>query len=160
MIAVPPIFSSSPTAEMQSRAFLGQLVSGHTLRAYLAAVQHFSDWCTACGIKNLMSVDIEAARKYAERCAVEYSASTVKQRIVCLRKLFETLSEEGLAQSDVFEHIAAPKKPKQHPAATAPSDDVLIRMIETVGGASMTALRDRALLALMSASFVPVRTLC
>jgi site-specific recombinase XerD len=159
MIAAPPLFSESPAARAQFRTFIEQLVSRHTLRAYLTAVQHFSDWCSGCAIEGLMAVDAEAARTYAEVCAAEYSASTVKQRIVCLRKLFEALSQAGFAAPGVFERIAAPKKAKQHPAVTVPSDAVLLRLIDT-GGATMIALRDRALLALMSTSFVPMRTLC
>lgn len=159
MITVPPLFSGSPARE-QFRTFLEQLVSTHTHRAYLAAAQHFSNWCSARAIENPMAVDAESARTYAELCAAEYSPSTVKQRIVCLRKLLAALGHAGLAQPGVFERIAAPKRAKQHPTVTVPSDAVLARLIDTTGGATMTALRDRALLALMSASLAPIRVLC
>jgi site-specific recombinase XerD len=139
---------------------MDRLDSPHTARAYRGAAEHFSAWCDDHGIHDASEVTQETAHAYADGCARSYAAATVKQRIQCLRKIFAALGQSGCAQADSFDNISTTKSARQHPTLAAPSDALLKRVFDTANGAGLRDLRDRALLSVLLAAFLPIRVLC
>ena len=158
-IDLPEFFDQTPLARARLTAFFSRLGSKHTDRAYLAAVRDFSAWCSRRGAASVAEINADRLSDYLAECTARLSPASVKQRAICVRKVLAVISDDDAA-ARAFRDVplpkvaALPRRPSTIPEAT------LQRLIHVNTGATLRALRDRAILAFLVTCCVPVRVLC
>jgi site-specific recombinase XerD len=135
------------------------LASKHTDRAYLAAVHDFDAWCARTGIASVAELNPERFADYLGDCAGRLSPASIKQRAICVRKVLVAISDDPAA-AEAFRDVPLPKVASlpRRPATIA--EATLERLIHVNSGATLKALRDRAILAFLVTCFLPVQVLC
>jgi site-specific recombinase XerD len=157
LIAVPDLFREPVGAAKAFTDVLAAMVSPHTDRVYRAAAAHFSAWCGEQGRK-LAELDTDAVSTYLEASRTSCKDSTVRQRILCLRKLLQACSDAGAAPAGLFAGVSVSRRTKWHADSALPESE-LTRMLSAASGSSVRQMRDRALFSMLFSTFLPVGAL-
>lgn len=159
MDGVPPLFCWPEAARGAFQAVLAAIRSPHTKRAYIAAATDFSAWCLGQANSGIDVLSPDALREYVSSCSSRHGPSTVRQRIVCLRRLLNACSEAGATPAGLLEGVCVRRRLKWYAESTAPASRIA-GMLQMSSGSSLIDLRDRALVYLLFSSFVPIYALC
>jgi len=139
----------------QIAAYLASLslerrLSAHTVRAYEADLNAFSDWCDRNN-QTLVSIDHRIMRSFlAELDQAKYSRKTINRRLSAIKSFFNWLTATGRIQANPITVVSGPKQP-EHLPVIARSEE-LDRLLDSIQGDTAVELRDRAFLELLYAS--------
>ena len=147
---------AGPTAvERVVEFFAAEIANPSTRAAYAKAVTRFFNWCDNRGL-DLDQISPATVTDYAEDLQSAYRASTTKQHLAAIRRLFEWLVVGHVVPSNPVATVRGPtsvmapgKTPILQPA------DVRL-LLDSVDTSSIGGLRDRALLGVMIYSFARV----
>ena len=133
-------------------------VSIHTITNYERDLRHFADFL------RLRHATIETTDHVLLRDFLNYlyaerrlGKSSVSRKLACLKTFFKFMLREGRLRTNPAELISSPRLPKKLPAYLAEGETATI--VEMPKGASLMALRDRAILELLYASGLRVSEL-
>ena len=149
--ALPSIFTAQPQARKRMRDFFSSHIRNkNTRRAYLEAVRQFSAFCAGVGIEDLAQVEPIHVAAFVEDQLREHSRPTVKLRLAALRMLFDWMVVGQVIPLNPAKHT---QKKGKTPVLTPEETRTLLDAIDT---ASLSGLRDRALIGLMVYTFARV----
>jgi len=135
------------------------LGSKHTDRAYSVAVRDFSAWCSRAGMASVAEINADRMGDYLADCSKRLAPASVKQRAICLRKVLAAIADADVA-AKALRKVPLPKVATLARRPSTISERTLERLLHVNTGATLRALRDRAILVFLVTCFVPVRVLC
>jgi len=152
--------------EKTAERFFGFFTANHqnknTRRAYYKAACRFSEWCEGRGLTDLAAVKPLHVAAYIEWLGAPgpkgaaLSKPTVKQHLAALRMLFDWLVVGHVIDVNPAHAVRGPKhvvKKGRTPVLDRQEARALLAVIDT---ASLTGLRDRALIGVMIYTFARV----
>lgn len=155
----PTPFDSPDEVRKAVTNLLDRLERPATRRAYRAAMADFSAWWSRHGQADLSSLNAGAAQAYVKGSKEYAKSSTISQRVVCLRRILRACSTAGIEAAGAFDNVALERRnPKWH-STSVPSDATIARLLAAASGSSVRDTRDRALVAMLYSTFVPLRLL-
>lgn len=156
-LAPSPFFApDARTAFRVLEFFTAQIANPNTRKAYWNAARDFADWCAGQGIGCLASVHSIHVAAYVRQLGEELSPPSVKQRLAALRMLFDWLVSGGVLPQNPAQAVRGPKyvvKKGKTPVLTTEETRLLL---DSIPAASITGLRDRAVIAVMVYTFARV----
>ena len=142
-------------AERTVEFFTAQIRNPHTRAAYGTAVKRFFTWCDARGLE-LAQISPIAVATYIEEMQSGYRAPTIKQHLAAIRRLFNFLVIGQVVPANPATSVRGPThvvKTGKTPVLQPAEARLLLNSIDT---ATLSGLRDRALLGVMVYSFARV----
>jgi site-specific recombinase XerD len=142
--------------------FTAHIRNRNTRRAYYKAACRFSDWCEGRGLLDLGHVKPPHVAAYVEMLGLPepegqgLSKPTVKQHLAALRMLFDWLVVGHVLDTNPAHAVRGPKysqKKGKRPVLDREEARALLAVIDT---ATLTGLRDRALISIMIYTFARV----
>ncbi len=135
-------------------------LSPATVRAYAADLR---DLAAVAGDVEVTEVDLELLRDWLWRATERGDArTTIARRTASVRGFFAWALEAGLVETDPTVRLVAPKRGRAlpHVATAGTLDDVLAAASARAADGDVIALRDAAVLELLSAAALRVAELC
>jgi site-specific recombinase XerD len=152
-----PLFAPTPKAAKRVvEFFTAQVNNDHTRKAYLNATRRFAVWCEDHGLDELAAVQPFHVAAFIKELQGQFSPPTVKQHLAALRMLFDWLVTGQVMETNPAHAVRGPKyvvKKGKTPVLDAGEARTLLDAINT---ATLTGLRDRALIAVMVYTFARV----
>jgi integrase/recombinase XerC len=132
--------------------------SRHTISNYQIDLQQFTQFLVLRQAR-LESTDHVFLRDFLNHLYTErhLSKSSVSRKLACLKTFFKFLVREGLLKANPAELISSPKVARKLPALLGEGEAAAI--VEMPQGATLKAIRDRAILELLYASGLRVSEL-
>lgn len=149
----------APTEKAAKRViefFTAQINNDHTRRSYLNATRRFANWCDRKGIRELVDVEPFHVAAFVKDLQGQFSPPTVKQHLAALRMLFDWLVTGHVIEMNPAHAVRGPKhvvKRGKTPVLTA---DEARTLLDSIDPATLTGLRDRALIGVMVFTFARV----
>ena len=154
---LPALFAPDPRAARRvAEFFAAHIRNPHTRKAYAKAAAGFADWCDAHGVGHLRDVEPVHVAAYVEDLQLRIAAPSVKLRLAAIRMLFDWLVVGQIIPTNPASAVRGPKhsvREGKTPVLTAAEARELLDSIDTD---TLTGLRDRALIALMTYAFARV----
>lgn len=141
---------AGPEAERLTLGFLNGIRNANTRAAYEVAVLRFTEWCED---RELALNDITpfVVRAYTKQMQHEYAAGTVKQHLAAVRLLFDHLVAGGVLPMNPAAAVRPPQQGPRKQSRTPPLRPEEARaLLESIPESDGSALRDRALLAVLA----------
>ena len=152
-----PLFTPTPKAARRVLEFFtAQINNDHTRKAYLNATRRFAEWCEAHGLHELAAVQAFHVAAFVKDLQGQFTPPTVKQHLAAIRMLFNWLVTGHIMETNPAHAVRGPKyvvKKGKTPVLNADEARALLDAIDT---ASLTGLRDRALIGVMVYTFARV----
>jgi site-specific recombinase XerD len=156
-LAPAPLYAPTPKAAQRVLEFFtAQINNDHTRKAYLNATRRFAEWCEAHGLHELAAVQAFHVAAFVKDLQGQFTPPTVKQHLAALRMLFNWLVTGHIMETNPAHAVRGPKyvvKKGKTPVLNADEARALLDAIDT---ASLTGLRDRALIGVMVYTFARV----
>lgn len=149
----PPAMGAAPAADSGLAAIIGlaldSVSSPQTRRAYGLALTRFLAWYQAEGAPGLTRATVQRYRALLETAGL--SASTLNVRLSAIRKLALEAAENGLLAPELASGIARIRGAKRRGvrAGNWLTPQEATALVNAPSRATLTGLRDRALLALL-----------
>jgi site-specific recombinase XerD len=151
------LFTPTPKAARRVLEFFtAQINNDHTRKAYLNATRRFAAWCEAHGLHELAAVQAFHVAAFIKELQGQFSPPTVKQHLAAIRMLLDWLVTGHIIEMNPAHAVRGPKyvvKKGKTPVLNADEARALLDAIDT---ASLTGLRDRALIGVMVYTFARV----
>lgn len=125
----------------------------NTRAAYAHATGQFLSWCEARGV-SLEKIEPMIVAAYIEQHPA--GAPTVKQHLAALKMLFDHLVTGRVLASNPAASVRGPKHVVKKGKTPVLSAEEARELISAIGGGSLTRLRDRAIVSVMTYSFARV----
>jgi site-specific recombinase XerD len=154
-----PAVLFAPTPKAASRVlefFTAQVNNDHTRKAYLNAARRFAAWCETHGLHELAAVQPFHVAAFVKELQGQFSPPTVKQHLAALRMLFGWLVTGHILETNPAHAVRDPKyvvTKGKTPVLTAEEARAVLDATPT---ATLTGLRDRALMGVMVYTFARV----
>jgi site-specific recombinase XerD len=177
-----PLFAPTPKAAKRVLEFFAtQINNDHTRKAYLNATRRFAQWCEARGIRELAAVEpyhvAAFIKKLRDKDLQEkpMSAPTVKQHLAALRMLFDWLVIGHIIDVNPAHAVRGPKHVVRKGKTSVLTAEEARELLDSIplerntgrrrrrdaktesSKRSIVGLRDRALIATMVYSVLPLR---
>lgn len=150
------VFFSTPAAARHFLEFFAARVRNvNTRRAYLRAAARFAAWCERAGL-GLAALQPLHVAAYLEQLSRERSRPTVKQHLAALRMLFDWLVVTRVLDANPAAAVRGPKHQVRRGKTPVLTADEMRLLLESIDAASLSGLRDRALIGLMAFSFARI----
>jgi integrase/recombinase XerD len=141
---------AGPQAERLTLEFLNGIRNANTRAAYEVAVLRFTEWCEDRDVA-LNDITPFVVRAYAKQMQHEYAAGTVKQHLAAIRLLFDHLVGGGVLPMNPAAAVRPPQQGPRKQSRTPPLRREEARaLLESIPESDGSALRDRALLAVLA----------
>ena len=155
--SLPSIFMARPQARARMRDFFSSHIRNvNTRRAYLEAVRQFSAFCAEQGLADLARVEPIHVAAFVEAQLRLHSKPTVKQRLAALRMLFDWLVVGQVLPINPAHAVRGPKYSQRRGKTPVLQADEARTLLDSINIASLSGLRDRALIGLMVYTFARV----
>jgi site-specific recombinase XerD len=123
--------------------------ASNTLKSYYADTNAFVDWCF---LKNIEPFPLTSGgvREYIKTMAVNYSYSSIRRRLSCLRRINKLLGHHDQTQTEeIYLTIRRLKRSKclEQQQAVGINHDLLVKMIDAQPD-TLAGIRNKALLSL------------
>lgn len=157
-IAIPSIYASmgEEAAVRVAEFFAAQIRNPNTRRAYLRAVNHFSDFCTDRGLEDLSRVQPLHVAAWIETLGKTHSKPTVKQHLAAVRMLFDWLVVGQVVRLNPASSVRGPKHSVKRGKTPVLDAGEARKLLDSIGADDLIDLRDRALVALMAFTFARI----
>ncbi len=153
---LPAVFlPNQKAAERFFGFFTANIRNKNTRRASYKAACRFSDWCEGRALKGLAHIKPPHVAAYIEWLSAPkpegqgLSKPTVKQHLAALRMLFDWLVVGHILDTNPAHAVRGPKYSQKKGRTPVLDRDEARALIATINTASITGLRDRALIAVM-----------
>lgn len=117
--------------------------SPHTLRAYRTDLARFARFLEQELTDPLNVTHLQLRKFVASLRHAGAAKSSIARKLSALRSLYKHLCEEGLLESNPIKALRNPKRAEHQPHIL--TVDEILRLFETLNGASPADLRDRAI---------------
>jgi len=136
--------------------FTAQIRNRNTREAYARAVSQFFGWLEAQGIVRLMDIQPVHIAAWVEMKTQSQNPQTVKQHLAAVKKIFDWLVIGQIVPSNPATVVKGPRY-----SYTKGKTPILLatdarRFLESFASDSISDLRDRALIALMTYTFARI----
>ncbi len=135
--------------------FAAEIRNPKTRRAYAFAVRRFSEWCEARGL-GLERIEPIVVAAYVEELQKELASPSVKQHLAAIRRMFDYLATGGVLQSNPAASVRGPKHVVKVGKTPVLTEEEARALFDSIDPGTLTGLRDRALMAVMTYSFARV----
>ncbi len=133
--------------------------SGGTVTAYCYDVTKFMEFALERGVKKVSSLKKDLIIKYLGKCKAEgKSEATVHRYYMAIRSYCNYLWGVKLLKEDITQGIVAPMNRQKAPKV--PTIEEVERLLEQPNIATLSGLRDRAILELLYSSALRASELC
>ena len=124
----------------------------HTLKNYLADLDHLTAFLTEHGVKSLHKADAGTLRSYIASLFGKLQPASISRRLSAVRSFFRFLVRKGIIEVSPADDLTLPKLPKKLPRFLIQEE--AMSLMEVRGGAAGAApsrneVRDRAILELL-----------
>lgn len=136
--------------------FAAHVRNRHTRIAYFKAATDFFDWCQQRGLSDLSNVEPLHVAAWIEGLQSRYSASTVKQRLAGVKRLFDWLVIGQVVRSNPASSVRGPRLVIRKGKTPVLDASEVRHLLDAIDTAKIVGLRDRALIGLMVYSFARV----
>jgi site-specific recombinase XerD len=160
---LPAVFlPNQRAAERFFGFFTANIRNKNTRRAYYKAACRFSDWCEGRRLLDLTDVKPPHVAAYIEWLSAAepegqgLSKPTVKQHLAALRMLFDWLVIGHVLDINPAHAVRGPKYSQKKGRTPVLDREEARALIAAINTASITGLRDRALIAVMIYTFARV----
>ena len=154
---LPALYAPDPrVAGRVAEFFTAHIRNPHTRAAYARAAAGFAAWCGAHGVGHSRDVSPVHVAAYVDQLQLRMAAPSVKLHLAGLRMLFDWLVVGQIIPVNPASAVRGPKhsvRKGKTPVLTAAEARELLDAIDTD---TLTGLRDRALIALMTYAFARV----
>ncbi|MGH9759379.1 MAG: tyrosine-type recombinase/integrase [Blastocatellia bacterium] len=128
----------------------------NTRLAYGRAAAAFLEWCEQRGLPELGAVQPVHVSAYIEHLQRRHSAPTVKQHLATIRMLFDWLVTGQVVPSNPAHSVRGPRYSVSKGTTPVLSSEEARELLDSIDTSSLTGLRDRALIGLMTYTFARV----
>jgi integrase/recombinase XerD len=135
--------------------FTAHIRNRNTRRAYAHAVVRFLEWCEEHG-RSLEQLEPIVVAAYIEQLGGEASAPTVKQHLAAIRMLMDYLVVGQVLRFNPAAAVRGPKYVIKTGKTPVLFEEEARLLLESIAPTDILALRDRAILAVMTYSFARV----
>jgi len=135
--------------------FTANIRNKNTREAYARAVTQFCNWCEHRRF-SLELLEPVVIATYVEELGKRLSKPSVKQHLAAIRMLFDYLVVGQIVPINPAASVRGPKYVVKRGKTPVLSAEDTRRLIDSIDGATVTGLRDRALIAVMVYSFARV----
>ena len=160
---LPAVFlPSRKSAERFFGFFTANIRNKNTRRAYYKAACRFSDWCEGRGLVDLAEIKPSHVAAYIEWLSAAepegqgLSKPSVKQHLAALRMLFDWLVIGHVLDTNPAHAVRGPKYSQKKGRTPVLDREEARALIAAINTASITGLRDRALIGIMIYTFARV----
>jgi len=136
--------------------FTANIRNPNTRKAYWRASTNFLTWCNERGITALPSIQPVHVAAWIEELGQSLSAPTVKQHLAAVRHLFDWLVVHQVMSSNPAHTVRGPRHSARKGKTPVLSPDEARRLLDSIPTDTMSGLRDRALIGLMTYSFARI----
>lgn len=136
--------------------FAAQIRNPNTREAYLRAVRHFFDWLDTRRVSSLSSITPLHVAAWIEVKTRTQAAPTVKQHLAALRHLFDWLVTGHVLPTNPAHAVRGPAHSSLKGKTPILSADETRHLLRSIEPKTLTDLRDRALIALMTYTFARI----
>jgi len=136
--------------------FTAAIRNPNTRRAYARDVRGFLAWCTDAGIRSIVDVNTMHVAAYIEQLGKAHPAPTVKRHLAAIRHLFDYLATGGILPFNPAAAVRGPKHSVKRGKRPVLAADEARQLLEAIDTATLSGMRDRALIAMMVYSFARV----
>jgi len=136
--------------------FTANIRNPNTRRAYGRAVADFFRWCEARRIRELAQIHPSIVATYVEYRGSELAKPTVKQHLAAVRMLFDWLVVGQVLPSNPASSVRGPKHIVKIGKTPILSREETRLLLDSIDVATISGLRDRALIAAMVYSFARI----
>ena len=136
--------------------FTAQIRNRNTREAYARAVGQFFGWLQARGIVTLAEIQPVHIAAWVELKTQSQNPQTVKQHLAAVKKLFDWLVIGQIVPSNPATVVKGPKYSYSKGKTPILLAADARRFLESFSGGSISVLRDRALIALMTYTFARI----
>lgn len=155
---IPTLYSSGgeQASTRYAEFFAAQIRNPNTRRAYLRAVNLFSDFCGAGNITALKNVQPLHVAAWVEVLCRSHSKPTVKQYLAGVRMLFDWLVTGQVIPSNPATSVRGPKYSIRKGKTPIVDGHEVRTLLDSIGAEGVVSLRDRALIGVMTYTFARV----
>jgi site-specific recombinase XerD len=136
--------------------FTARIRNPNTRRAYARDVRSFLAWCSDADIASIASVSTMHVAAYIEQLGQAHPAPTVKRHLAAIRHLFDYLATGGIIPFNPAAAVRGPKHSVKRGKTPVLAADEARQLLDAIDTATLSGLRDRALIALMVYSFARI----
>ncbi len=135
--------------------FGAEIRNPKTRRAYAFAVRRFTEWCELRGLA-LERIEPIMVAAYIEGLGKELAPPSVKQHLAAIRRMFDYLVTGGVLQGNPAASVRGPKHVVKVGKTPVLTEEEARALFDSIDPGTLTGLRDRAFLAVMTYSFARV----
>src|SRR4051794_13377035 len=128
----------------------------NTRSAYGRAASCFFRWCESRGIGNVQQIQPIHVAAYIEQLQETHSTPTVKQYLATIRMLFDWLVTGHVLGANPAHAVRGPRYSISKGITPVLSSEEARELLRSLDTSQIVALRDRALIALMTYTFARV----
>lgn len=132
--------------------FTDNIRNPNTRQAYFRAAFQFFTWCESYGL-DFRSVESFHVSAYIESLLQEKSKSTAKQHLAAIRMLYDWLIVGQVLQVNPAHAVRGPKLVVTQGSTPILEAEEMAQLMEAIDTSTVVGLRDRALIATMTATF-------
>lgn len=151
----PVARASERTRQRFVEFFTAHIRNANTRRAYGMAVGRFFSWCETRGIE-LDQIDAVTVAAYVEQLTNSRAAPTVKLQLAAIRSCFDWLVTGQIIPFNPAASVRGPKYSLKRGKTPVLRADEARHLLDSIDIATISGLRDRALIALMAFSFARI----
>ena len=132
--------------------FTDNVRNANTRQAYFRATTNFFDWCER-GNLEIEIIESFHVSAYIEELMAQRSVSTVKQHLAAIRMLFDWLVVGQIVGVNPAHAVRGPRHVVSEGTTPILDKDQMQSLLSSIDTDNVVGLRDRALIALMTATF-------
>jgi site-specific recombinase XerD len=158
---LPALFlPDEKTAERFFGFFAAHIDNENTRRAYYKVACRFAEWCAGRGVVRLAEVRTLHIAAYIQGLKGELATPSVKQALAALRMPFDWLVVGHVLEVNPAHAVGGPKYSLKKGKTPVLDREEARALIESIDTATLTGLRDRALIATMVNTFARMARCC
>ena len=132
--------------------FTDNIRNRNTREAYFRASFQFFGWCDSNGL-NFETIQSFHVSAYIEHLMLDKSKSTVKQHLAAIRMLYDWLVVGQIVEINPAHAVRGPKHVVTTGTTAILDGEQMRQLLDSIDGSSVIGLRDRAIIAVMTATF-------
>ncbi len=151
------IAEAPPRTRMRFLEFFAANIRNlNTRRAYARAAHDFLTWCSAHGVRDLVSIAPIHVAGWVEQLGASLSSPTVKLRLAAIRNLFDWLVIGQVLPFNPASSVRGPAYSARTGRTPVLEAEEARALLDAIDITTQAGLRDRALIGLMIYSFARV----